>query len=230
MAIGDHLASVQVLWGAAACANTSKCLFTAAEKGVDIDARAVDINSDSQMDEIRNHSPFGSLPCLKDVDHIVYGTIAIMSYLDDKGFGPSLVPRNGVKRAEHYKWIYIANDIFGPAVEQMITSSANGNAERVEQTAKAAIMLLEGKLSSNRKGEYIVDEFSMADIHWVSYIHQCLLHEKHALIQEHPYINKWLDLMKTRKSSSKENYVAYTVLPSLSEFTNNQIRSIHINV
>ena len=47
MAIGDHLADVKVLYGVAGCANTSKCLFTAAEKGVDIEGKSVDINSES---------------------------------------------------------------------------------------------------------------------------------------------------------------------------------------
>ena len=34
-------------------------------------------------------SPYGIGPVLQDIDYIVYGTTAVMSYLDDKGFGPS---------------------------------------------------------------------------------------------------------------------------------------------
>jgi hypothetical protein len=36
--------------------------------------------------------------------------------------------------------------------------------------------------------------------------------------------------MKVRKSMSKENYVAYTVLPSLDEIRSNTLRSVSINV
>ncbi|HAQ50457.1 MAG TPA: hypothetical protein DCR13_02785, partial [Gammaproteobacteria bacterium] len=119
MAIGDHLSDVKIVWGVAGCANTSKVLLTAAEKGVDIDARSVDMNSEVEMNEIKRNSPFGSVPVLKDVDFYIYGTEAIMSYLDDKGFGPSLVPRNGVIRAVHYQWSHIATQAFIPAVNKL---------------------------------------------------------------------------------------------------------------
>ena len=49
--------------------------------------------------EFLSKSPYGIGPVLQDIDFIVYGAGAVMSYLDDKGFGPSLVPRNGVHRA-----------------------------------------------------------------------------------------------------------------------------------
>ena len=68
MAIGDHLSDVKVLWGVAGCANTSKILLTAAEKGVDIDGRSVDANSEVEMNELKKNSPFGSIPVLKYVD------------------------------------------------------------------------------------------------------------------------------------------------------------------
>ena len=46
-----------------------------------------------------------------------------MSYLDDKGFGPSLVPRNGVHRAIMYQWAGIAtekgsNALLGDSIDQ----------------------------------------------------------------------------------------------------------------
>ena len=78
MAIGDHLSYVKVLCGVAGCANTSKILLTAAEKGVDIDGRSVDVSSEVEMNELKKNSPFGSIPVLKDVDFYIYGTEAIM--------------------------------------------------------------------------------------------------------------------------------------------------------
>jgi glutathione S-transferase len=117
MAIGDHLLDVKVLYGVAGCPDTSKCLFAAAEKGVDIEGKSIDVNSESDMAEIYKISPFGTLPVLKDVDFYVYGIEAILSYLDDKGFGNSLVPRNGVARAQQYQWIHIAQQVFAPAVK-----------------------------------------------------------------------------------------------------------------
>ena len=88
--IGDKLASAMQLYGNVSCINTAKALQTAAEKGVDIETH--DIKSGEEAGDI---SPLYSAPVLKDLDNVVYGPNAIISYLDDKGFGPSLVPRNG---------------------------------------------------------------------------------------------------------------------------------------
>ena len=103
--IGDKLATGMQLFGNPSCINTAKCLQTAGEKGIDIES--VTINS---AEEVSDKSPLNSAPVLKDLDNIVYGPNAILSYLDDKGFGPSLVPRNGVIRAIMYQYAHIATD------------------------------------------------------------------------------------------------------------------------
>lgn len=227
MSIGDHLSDVKTLYGVAGCAETSKCLFAAAEKGVDINGQAIDVNSESAMNDVVKFSPFGSLPCLKDVDFYVYGTGAILSYLDDKGFGPSLVPRNGVIRAVHYQWSHIATDVFGPAVAKL--SEGNADATAIE-SVKTILSALEAQLSSKgKRGDYIVGEFCLADIHWAPYVHHCCLFGHSDLVDSLPAVKAWWSNMKIRKSTSKEDYTAYTVLPSMEEVRNNQLRSIHIN-
>lgn len=226
MAIGDHLSDVKVLWGVAGCVNTSKILLTAAEKGVDIDGRSVDVNSDAEMAELRKNSPFGSIPVLKDVDFVIYGTEAIMSYLDDKGFGNSLVPRNGVVRAVNYQWAHIANTAFAPAVAKL----TDGDDSAME-VVKESLSALEAQLNSRTKrGDYIVGEFSLADIHWAPSIHALCLHGHESLVDSLPGVKSWWGTMKVRKSMSKENYVAYTTLPSLDEIRSNKLRSVSINV
>lgn len=226
MAIGDHLSDVKVLWGVAGCANTSKILLTAAEKGVDIDGRSLDVSSEVEMNGLKKNSPFGSIPLLKDVDFYIYGTEAIMSYLDDKGFGPSLVPRNGVVRAVHYQWSHIASSHFGPAVAKLTEGD-----DSAMEVVKLGMNMLEAQLNSRTKrGDYIVGEFSLADIHWAPSIHALCLHGQESMVDSMPGIKAWWGNMKVRKSMSKENYVAYTVLPSLDEIRSNKLRSISINV
>lgn len=228
MAIGDHLADVKVLYGVAGCPNTSKCLFAAAEKGVDIDGRSVNVDSEFEMAEILAISPFGTLPVLKDVDFYVYGIEAILSYLDDKGFGNSLVPRNGVARAQQYQWVHIAQHVFAPAVKAI----SEGSSDVADlETIKTVLKKLEEQLNTRgKRGDYIVGELSLADIHWAPYIHSCCLYGHELLIDALPGVKSWWSKMKVRKSTSKENYVAYTVLPSLDEIHNNKIRSVSINV
>jgi len=216
------------LYGVTESADTLKCLFTAAEKGVDIESKPVGgTNTGTDAAEYRAMSPFGTVPCLRDVDFTLCGTIAIMSYLDDKGFGPSLVPRNGVARAVHYQWIHTANETVAPQVERLLASDDAGQAVAV---LGAAFDALENQLKTKRyRGDFIVGDFTLADIHWAPYVHFCELTGHGDLISSRSAVNAWWQQVKGHKSTSKEDYVAYTVLPSLEEVKSNQLRSVSIN-
>lgn len=230
MAIGDHLADIKTLWGVASCVNTMKCLYVAAEKGVDIDARAVDITSAKSLDDIKIYTPFGCLPCLKDVDFIVYGVMAVMSYVDDKGFGTSLVPRNGVTRAEHYQWIHLSRNILEPCVDEIFSQQTIS--DDIRDKMHAVLSAFEQQLNSIKsKRPFIVGEYSMADIHWVVPIHKLIQSGHENCLNDFSAIQEWLSHMKVKKSSSKENYIPYEVLPTQQEMiANTQLHSIHINV
>ncbi len=225
MAIGDHLSDVKVLWGVAGCADTNKCLLAAAEKGIDVQGVAIDMGSDSEMQKLSEFSPYHSLPVLKDVDFYLYGTEAILSYMDDKGFGNSLVPRNGVIRAQQYQWIHVARNVLGPVVEKL--KDGSDETEPLRNILEHLDMQLSSK---NKRGDYIVGEFSLADIHWTPYIHFCLLHGKESLVDQFPAVKAWWENIKVRKSTSKEDYVAFTVLPSMDEVRDNKLHSVSINI
>lgn len=227
MAIGDHLADVKILYGVAGCAETSKCLFAAAEKGIDIDGRHIDMDSASDMAQIQSGSPFGILPVLKDVDYYVYGIEAILSYIDDKGFGNSLKPRNSIATAEMYQWSNVARKVFAPEVKKI--SNGNSDTNALENVKSILSRLNEQLKHKTQRGDYIVGDFTLADIHWAPYIHDCCLYGHEALIDALPAVKTWWSHMKVRKSTSKENYVAYTVLPSLDEIRNHKVRSVSIN-
>lgn len=225
MSVGDHLSSKMKLYGVPSDPNTLKCLMTAGEKGVDIDSIAV---SDTATQEISSMSPFGTIPCLRDVDFTLCGTPAIMSYLDDKGFGPSLVPRNGVVRALHYQCIHIANETVAPAVNQLLT---NEGVDDAVATLNAAFDVMENTLKSKKhRGDFLVGEFSMADLHWAPYVHACMITGHGDLIQSREAVLTWWEKVKAHKSTSKENFIASTILPSMDEIKNNQLKSVTINV
>jgi len=227
MTIGSHLSEVKTLWGSVGCAETSKCLFTAAEKGVDINAKSILDTSENAV--FNQHSPFGIAPCLKDLDFVIYGSSSIMSFLDDKGFGNALVPRNGITRAQQYRWIHIAKDILAPAIIE-VCSSNNENCDSSVRMIEAALSHAEEALGSNKKNTaYLVGDFSLADIHWISHLHLLLIHGHSNLISNKPNIDQWLSEIMNRKSTSKENFTSSDVLPSLDDINNNHIHSVRIN-
>lgn len=227
--LGDHLKTKMMLFGIAKDPDTLKCLMTAGEKGVDIDSRVVGetaLSADSQ--EFRSMSPFGTTPCLKDVDFVLCGTSTIMSYLNDKGFGPSLIPRNGVARAIHYQWSELATQHAAPHIAKLIS----GDIGETTIAALAALLdALDVQLQDKRyRGDFIVGEYSLADIHWAPYVHCCEITGKGDLISSRAAVQGWWEKVKAHKSTSKEDYIAYDVLPTIDEIKANELRSITINV
>lgn len=227
--LGDHLKTKMRLFGLPGDPDTLKCLMTAGEKGVDIDSRVVGeaaLSADSE--EFRTMSPFGSVPCLKDVDFVLCGTLTIMSYLNDKGFGPSLIPRNAVARAVHYQWSEISTNHVAPHVANLMRG------DDVDQAVAAltlAFDALDRQLKNKRyKGDFIVGEYSLADLHWAPYAHICEINGKGDLVSSGPAVNNWWDKVKAHKSTSKENFLAASVLPSVDDIKANHIRSVTINV
>ncbi|MGI9305316.1 MAG: glutathione S-transferase family protein [Gammaproteobacteria bacterium] len=223
--LGDRLRSKMKLYGHPACVNTAKCLLTAAEKGVDIESHSVDPASPSA--EVSAISPFGSVPVLQDADFVVYGTPAILSYLDDKGFGPSLLPRNGVVRAINYQWSHIATDYVQPQV--MALMSGDGDREVV---AKGFAALNEQLQSSNPilRGDFICGAFCLADIHWAAVAHGCYLANAGDLVESNGAVNTWWGHVKSHPSTSKEKIVAYDVLPTANDVQSNTLKDVQINV
>lgn len=224
MGVGDHLSSRMKLYGVSSDPNTLKCLMTAGEKGVDIESIAV---SDTSTQEISSISPFGTIPALRDVDFTLCGTQAIMSYLDDKGFGPSLVPRNGVARAQQYQYIHIANETVGPAVANLLADEDVGQAVA---TLGAAFDVMNTTLKTKKqRGDYLVGDFTLADLHWAPYAHACIISGHADLVTTRDAVNAWWEKVKSHKSTSKENFVASTILPTMDEIKNNQLKSVSIN-
>ena len=224
--LGDHLSDKMKLYGSPACLDSAKCLFTAAEKGVDIESHYVGSDGQGDAAEAAAISPHGSLPVIRDVDFVVYGTNAIMSYLDDKGFGPSLVPRNATVRTVMYQWIHIASDLAQPDVANLM--AGNGDKALVSHWFDALESHLNSKVASLR-GDYICGAFCLADIHWAALAQGCFLSGAGDIVESHPAVNTWWSLIKTHPSTSKENIKGYDVLPTAGDIQGNNLRGIQIN-
>ena len=218
--IGDQLRTRMILHGHPKCINTAKCLQTAAEKGVDVEAKVLDIDGDGlDSPEIKQLSPLGLAPILQDIDFTIYGTRAILSYLDDKGFGPSLVPRNGVVRAVMYQAIGVVSNIVQPKIA----------ADDIDGLDTTFENLNEQIANPPKKGDYICGEFSLADIHWAACINTLTVKGHGERLNKYPNIQEWFSRVKQHPSTSKEKIIPYTAIPTAEDMQNNTLRDIEIN-
>ncbi|MBC6414382.1 MAG: glutathione S-transferase family protein [Chromatiales bacterium] len=219
--IGDQLRTRMVLHGHPKCMDTAKCLQMAAEKGVDIEAKVIDIDGGGMdSSDVRTLSPLGVAPILKDIDFVVYGTGAALSYLDDKGFGPSLVPRNGVVRAIMYQWCGVASNEAQPKIA----------ADDITGLDEILSQLNTQITNPPKKGDYICGDFSMADIHWSACVNMLMIKGHGDLVSQQGKVQEWFNKVKQHSSTSKENIIPYTTVPTSEDIQNGKLRDISINV
>lgn len=216
--IGDQLSTKIILSGHPSCPNTGKCLQTAGEKGIDIEARVIDGMDDS---DLLAKSPYGITPVLDDRGHVVYGTIAVLSYLDDKGFGPSLVPRHGAHRAVMYQWAGIATEKVQPML-----------GDNIDKTGLAPLFDgLEQQLKNPpKKGDFICGDFTLADIHWSACCNLIEIGGAGDLISSRSAVSAWYGKVKSHPATSKEKLNPHTCLPTAEDISSGALRDILINV
>ena len=221
-------------------ADTLKCLITAVEMGLETDSAVLDIlDGQDESKEYLEVSPFGMVPVLKEADYYVAGDNGIMSYIEARGLGKRLLPKNVALLAEQNYWSDIACTEVGPHVniliEEHILAPMNDSAYMMRtdelETARKALTAPLDALNKQLDGnnEYIIGNYSFADIHWTAYIH--LLYEagEGNLIDERPNIKAWFDRIRNHKSFSGQNVVAYDLLPKLADIKNKQLNSVIID-
>ena len=218
--IGDQLRNRMVIYGHPKCIDTAKCFQTAAEKGVDVEAKVIDPNGGADDPEFRSVSPLGIGPALRDIQHTVYGTLAVISYLDDKGFGLSLVPRNGVHRAVMYQWIGVALHVAQGKIA----------ADDVGSLAAALDELDKQIANPPKKGDFICGDFSLADIHWAACANMLQIKGHGDVISSRSAISAWFEKVKSHSSTSKEKIIPFTTVPTADDVQNGRLRDISINV
>ena len=75
-----------------------------AEKGVTVDV--VDVDPGNKPDELGELNPYNTLPTLLDRDLVLYESVVIMEYLDERFPHPPLLPVYPVARAHARLWMH----------------------------------------------------------------------------------------------------------------------------
>ena len=214
MAIGDHLREALDLYGSPACPHTNACMLAAGEKGIDVDCHA---ETDwSPSGSIRGMSPLGIGPVLKDRTQTNYGLIACLSYIDDKGFGPSLVARNGTVRARMWQEM-------GVAAQCTVGDDAS---------LASALDVLDTTLGTdagNMKGDYVCGQFTLADVCWAGVCQVAMNMGKGAAISSRSRVNTWFAAVQSHPSTSKESINPFSCMATKADHDAGSMREIRVN-
>ena len=214
MAIGDHLREALDLYGSPACPHTNACMLAAGEKGIDVDCHA---ETDwSPSGSIRGMSPLGIGPVLKDRTQTNYGLIACLSYIDDKGFGPSLVARNGTVRARMWQ-------------EMGVAAQCNVGDDASLASALDVLDTTLGTDAGNMKGDYVCGQFTLADACWAGVCQVAMNMGKGAAISSRSRVNTWFAAVQSHPSTSKEAINPFSCMATKADHDAGSMREIRVN-
>lgn len=227
------------LLGAPSDAGTLKCLITSVEMGMETDAAVLDVLGEQQKtEEFKKVSPFEITPALKEADYHLAGEVGIMSYIEARGLGRRLPPNNAALLAQQNYWGDIACSEVAPHVKTLVHEKIlapmqdNGytpNADAIESAKKglaAPLDALESQLSSKN---FIIGDYSFADVHWTAYIHLLVEAGEKELVDKRSNLKSWFDRIRQHKSYSGQNIVAYELLPKADDIKQNRLNSVHID-
>jgi len=171
------------------------------EKGVDFDIHEVDLSNKSE--EFLKVSPYGKVPVLRVNGTSLYESNIVNEYLDEVYDSPKLMPDDPEERASVRSWMAFADDYFFPSVYRVRVGLQRGYSEDEIQEAKEkldeALSCLEHQLESR---EYLVGEYTLADIAHAGNFHRLRVLAKSGEIFLHKYPNvmDWMERVESRES------------------------------
>src|SRR5215210_7815639 len=172
------------------------------EKGVSFETYEVDLENKSE--EFLSNSPTGKVPVVVADGDSLYESNVVNQYLDEVFESPKLLPEDPKDRAYARIWMGSADDNFFPAVFVASVGGERGFSEvqvaEALEKLKATLAGLDERLSEGR--EYLVDEFSLADIaHAGNFVRLRELAEKGEIqLADYSNVVAWMERIEARES------------------------------
>ena len=171
------------------------------EKGIDFEVHEVDLSNKSE--EFLSVSPYGKVPVLSVNGTSLYESNIVNEYLEEVYVSPRLMPENPQQRALARSWMAFADDYFFPAVYRVRMGLQRGYSEGEIREAKEklydALSRLERQLEG---GEYLVGEYTLADIAHAGNFHRLgvLAKSGEVSLEKYPKVMVWIERVESRES------------------------------
>jgi glutathione S-transferase len=201
-------------------ANTCKCLLMAAEKNVKLDFEVLDaMGGACDQDAYRAVSPFGKYPYLEEGDFSTTSVNAVLSFIDVRGQSGLMNPPKAQFFGQQNYWGQVSRTLCEPAIDTLVKARIYGVEGGDLDAARAQVVTVLDELNKfiDNK-EYIVGDYSFADIHWTAAAHMLTLVGAQDMISSRSNLSAWFDRVKERSS--------YAGLPTLDDVKNKQLRSV----
>ena len=181
------------------------------EKKVDYRLSEVDIFAeDGPPSSYLAYHPFGTIPCLRADDFVLYETGAITRYVDETYNGPSLQPDNAVARARMNQVISVLDNyayvpmVWNVYVQRIAVPEGGGKPDEdtIKSGLKKSHTVLQQLERWCHKHEFLTgNTLTLADL----YAYPMLLYfsqtaEGEDLLKNTPQLIRWMERMQVRPS------------------------------
>jgi glutathione S-transferase len=149
-------------------------------------------------------NPFGQVPVLEDGGLVVYESLAILEYLEEKYPSPALLPAGTGERALARQWMAACGDYFaGPFkrwLTRMFTPEASWNRDDQQRALEEMGRHLDILESLLKHGEHLVGTFSLADVAYAPLVCELQQCELGHLLERRPAVGAWVERLRARPS------------------------------
>ncbi len=154
--------------------------------------------------EFRRLNPFGQVPVLEDDGLVVYESLAILEYLEERYPEPALLPNDVGARAQARQLMQSSGDYFAAPFKRWLTRLFTPEArwDRADQERAAAELaahldVLERLLV---RREFLTGAFSLADIAYVPFVCELATCQLGHLVDTRPAVQAWIAKLHARSS------------------------------
>ncbi|MDX2167234.1 MAG: glutathione S-transferase family protein [Deltaproteobacteria bacterium] len=176
------------------------------EKGVACDEVEIDLpGGATRGDAFRRLNPFGQVPVLEDDGLVIYESVAILEYLEERYPMPALLPRDIAQRARVRQWTQASGNYLTGPLKRWLTRLFTPEAQwdRADQTLAAreiAVHLDVLDLTLADSGDHLVGDFSLADIAYAPLVCELETIGLASLVAERAALRRWIEALRRRPS------------------------------
>jgi glutathione S-transferase len=177
------------------------------EKGLACDEVIVDLPGGAlKTPEFRRLNPFGQVPVLEDDGLVLYESVAILEYLEERHPTPPLMPAGDpVARARTRQLMLAAGDYLTPPfhrwLAQFFTPEATwdrADQARAAEEIAAHLDVLEAVLADGRA--HLAGAFSLADVCYAPFVCELATARLAHLLDVRPRVHGWIERLAARAS------------------------------
>jgi glutathione S-transferase len=174
------------------------------EKAIDCEEVIVDLPGGALREPaFRRLNPFGQVPVLEDDGVVIYESLAILEYLEERHPEPALLPADAAGRAQVRQLMLAAGDYLAPPFKRWLTRLFTPQASwnRADQDAAAAeigahLEVLERLLDG--RAHLAGDRFTLADIAYAPMVCELVACQLGQLLESRPAVRGWIERLRAR--------------------------------